>query len=190
MLKPARDYENELNTKLYCHFYDKKNQWQYSGEDNKKRIKVEKVDRKIQFVSVDNDGNFNGLISCSLYEKEKALIALILISFNNNNPMLMKDLITFFYKAYKEYGNTSISYAIYRDAPFYPQALRLMNKFATPEIKKSDKRYKLADGLLHYLDRFTLRADTVDFEKLEKFLRLDKENNGKTEKTIESDVAG
>lgn len=62
-----------------------------------------------------------------------------------------------------------------------------MNKFATPEIKRSNKRYKLADGLLHYLDRFTLRVDTVDFEKLEGFLRLDKENNDKTEKTIEPD---
>lgn len=190
MLKSARDYENELNTELYCHFYNKKNQWYYNGEDNKKRIKIEKVDRKIQFVSVDNDGNFNGLISCSLYEKERALIALILISFNNNNPMLMKDLITFFYKAYKEYGIASISYAIYRDAPFYPQALRLMNKFGTPEIKRSEKRYKLADGLLHYLDRFTLCADTVDFEKLERFLRLDEENNDKTEETIEPNVAG
>ena len=104
--------------------------------------------------------------------------------------MLIKDLITFFYKAYKEYGITSISYAVYRDAPFYSQALRMMNKFGTPEIKRSDKRYKLADGFLHYLDRFTLRVDTVDFEQAERFLRLDKENNGKTEKTIESDVAG
>lgn len=65
-----------------------------------------------------------------------------------------------------------------------------MNKFTTPEIKRSNKRYKLADGFLHYLDRFTLRVNTVNFEKLEKFLRLDKENNDKTEETIKSDVAG
>lgn len=71
MLKLAKDYKNELNTELYCHFYDKKNQWYYSGEDNKKRIKIEKVDGKIQFVSVDNGGKFNGLIFCSLYEKER-----------------------------------------------------------------------------------------------------------------------
>lgn len=173
MLKLASDYEKEINAELYLHFYDKKNQWYYGEEDHKQAMRVTKD--KIQFVSIDNDGKFNGFISCRL--KEKVITGLVLISFNNNNPMLMKDLITFFYKAYKEYEVNSLSFAIYRDAPFYPQAVRAMNKFGVPEITQSERRYKLADGLLHYLDRFTLKADTIDFDKAERFLRIGDKND-------------
>ena len=130
---------------------------------------------KIQFVSIDSNGKFNGFISCRL--NGKVITGLVLISFNNNNPMLMKDLIAFFYKAYKEYEVSSLSFAIYRDAPFYPQAVKAMNKFGTPEITQSERRYKLADGLLHYLDRFTLKADTIDFDKAERFLRIGDKND-------------
>ena len=126
----------------------------------------------MQYVSVDKDGKFNGFISCRYREEEHKATALVLISFNNNNPTLMKDLISFFYMMYKDYEVKSLSFAIYRDAPFYPQALKAMNMFGKPIIEQSDRRYKLADGLLHYLDSFTLEASTIDFDKAEKFLRV------------------
>ena len=88
----------------------------------------------------------------------------------------MKDLISFFYMMYKDYKVESLNFAIYRDAPFYPQALKAMNMFGKPIIEQSDKRYKLADGLLHYLDYFTLKASTIDFAKAEKFLRMGEQN--------------
>jgi hypothetical protein len=134
------------------------------------------VKDKMQYVSVDKDGKFNGFISCRYKEEEHKATALVLISFNNNNPALMKDLISFFYMMYKDYETKSLSFAIYRDAPFYPQALKAMNMFGKPIIKQSDRRYKLADGLLHYLDSFTLEASTIDFDKAEKFLRVGEQN--------------
>ena len=134
------------------------------------------VKDKMQYVSVDKDGKFNGFISCRYKEEEHKATALVLISFNNNNPALMKDLISFFYMMYKDYETKSLSFAIYRDAPFYPQALKAMNMFGKPIIKQSDRRYKLADGLLHYLDNFTLEASTIDFDKAEKFLRVGEQN--------------
>ena len=134
------------------------------------------VKDKMQYVSVDKDGKFNGFISCRYKEEEHEATALVLISFNNNNPALMKDLISFFYMMYKDYETKSLSFAIYRDAPFYPQALKAMNMFGKPIIKQSDRRYKLADGLLHYLDNFTLEASTIDFDKAEKFLRVGEQN--------------
>jgi hypothetical protein len=130
------------------------------------------VKDKMQYVSVDKEGKFNGFISCRYKEEEHKATALVLISFNNNNPALMKDLISFFYMMYKDYETKSLSFAIYRDAPFYPQALKAMNMFGKPIIEQSDRRYKLADGLLHYLDNFTLEASTIDFDKAEKFLRV------------------
>lgn len=175
MLELAEKYEKELNSKLYLHFYDKKNQWYYGDENHKRMMKV--TNTKLQYVSITKDGNFNGFISGRYDEQEKIIRGLVLISFNNNNPMLMKDLITFFYKAYKEYEVNSLSFAIYRDAPFYPQAVRAMNKFGAPEITQSERKYKLADGLLHYLDRFTLKADTIDFDKAERFLRIGDKND-------------
>ena len=175
MLKWAYDYEKELNAKLLTHFYDKKNQWYYGPENNKNIMQVTKF--KKQLVSVDKEGKFNGFISCHYNEEKKILTGLVLISFNNDNPALMKDLIKFFYLAYKQYNITTISFAVYRDAPFYSQALKAMNKFGTPEIEKSDKRHKLADGLLHYLDYFTLKADTIDFDKAERFLRIGDKND-------------
>ena len=63
---------------------------------------------------------FNGFISCRYKKEERKATALVLISFNNNNPALMKDLISFFYMMYKDYETKSLSFAIYRDAPFYP----------------------------------------------------------------------
>ena len=75
---------------------------------------------KIQFVSIDKDGKFNGFISCRYRKEEHKIAGLVLISFNNNNPALMKDLIAFFYTMYKEYEVKSLNFAIYRDAPFYP----------------------------------------------------------------------
>lgn len=51
-----------------------------------------------------------------------------------------------------------------------------MNMFGKPIIEQSDRRYKLADGLLHYLDSFTLEASTIDFDKVEKFLRVGEQN--------------
>lgn len=174
MLKLAHEYEKELNSLLYQHFYDKKNQWYYGGEDHKQRMRI--ASDKVQFVSVDKDGKFNGFISCRYRKEEHKIAGLVLISFNNNNPMLMKDLIAFFYTMYKEYEVESLSFAIYRDAPFYPQALKAMNKFGKPIIEQSDRRYKLADGLLHYLDYFTLEASTIDFAKAEKFLRVGEQN--------------
>jgi hypothetical protein len=48
--------------------------------------------------------------------------------------------------------------------------------FGKPIIEQSDRRYKLADGLLHYLDNFTLEASTIDFDKAEKFLRVGEQN--------------
>lgn len=134
------------------------------------------VKDKMQYVSIDKDGKFNGFISCRYKEEEHKATALVLISFNNNNPTLMKDLISFFYMMYKDYETKSLSFAIYRDAPFYPQALKAMNMFGKPIIKQSDRRYKLADGLLHYLDSFTLEASTIDFDKAEKFLRVGEQN--------------
>jgi hypothetical protein len=134
------------------------------------------VKDKMQYVSVDKEGKFNGFISCRYKEEEHKATALVLISFNNNNPALMKDLISFFYMMYKDYETKSLSFAIYRDAPFYPQALKAMNMFGKPIIKQSDRRYKLADGLLHYLDSFTLEASTIDFDKAEKFLRVGEQN--------------
>lgn len=175
MLKWAYDYEKELNMKLFSHFCDNKNQWYYRENEKKKSMTITK--KKIQLVSVDLEGNFNGLISCRYKESTREISALVLISFNNNNPMLMKDLITFFYKAYTEYMVSSLSFAIYRDAPFYPQAIKAMNMFGVPEIKQSEKRYQLADGLLHYLDYFTLKVDTIDFEKARKFLRISDKND-------------
>lgn len=174
MLKLAHEYEKELDSLLYQHFYDKKNQWYYGGEDSKQRMRI--VLDKVQFVSVDKDGKFNGFISCRYRKEEHKITGLVLISFNNNNPALMKDLIAFFYTMYKEYEVESLSFAIYRDAPFYPQALKAMNMFGKPIIEQSDKRYKLADGLLHYLDRFTLEASTINFAKAEKFLRIGEQN--------------
>jgi hypothetical protein len=134
------------------------------------------VKDKMQYVSVDKNGKFNGFISCRYKEEEHKATALVLISFNNNNPALMKDLISFFYMMYKDYETKSLSFAIYRDAPFYPQALKAMNMFGKPIIEQSDRRYKLADGLLHYLDSFTLEASTIDFDKVEKFLRVGEQN--------------
>jgi hypothetical protein len=134
------------------------------------------VKDKMQYVSVDKEGKFNGFISCRYKEEEHKATALVLISFNNNNPALMKDLISFFYMMYKDYETKSLSFAIYRDAPFYPQALKAMNIFGKPIIEQSDRRYKLADGLLHYLDNFTLEASTIDFDKAEKFLRVGEQN--------------
>jgi hypothetical protein len=134
------------------------------------------VKDKMQYVSVDKNGKFNGFISCRYKEEEHKATALVLISFNNNNPALMKDLISFFYMMYKDYETKSLSFAIYRDAPFYPQALKAMNMFGKPIIEQSDRRYKLADGLLHYLDNFTLEASTIDFDKAEKFLRVGEQN--------------
>lgn len=174
MLKLAHEYEKELDSLLYQHFYDKKNQWYYGGEDHKQRMRI--VKDKMQYVSVDKDGKFNGFISCRYKKEEHKVTALVLISFNNNNPALMKDLISFFYMMYKDYETKSLSFAIYRDAPFYPQALKAMNMFGKPIIEQSDRRYKLADGLLHYLDNFTLEASTIDFDKAEKFLRVGEQN--------------
>ena len=134
------------------------------------------VKDKMQYVSVDKDGKFNGFISCRYKKEEHKATALVLISFNNNNPALMKDLISFFYMMYKDYETKSLSFAIYRDAPFYPQALKAMNMFGKPIIEQSDRRYKLADGLLHYLDNFTLEVSTIDFDKAEKFLRVGEQN--------------
>jgi hypothetical protein len=134
------------------------------------------VKDKMQYVSVDKEGKFNGFISCRYKKEEHKATALVLISFNNNNPALMKDLISFFYMMYKDYETKSLSFAIYRDAPFYPQALKAMNMFGKPIIEQSDRRYKLADGLLHYLDNFTLEASTIDFDKAEKFLRVGEQN--------------
>ena len=134
------------------------------------------VKDKMQYVSVDKDGKFNGFISCRYKEEEHKATALVLISFNNNNPALMKDLISFFYMMYKDYETKSLSFAIYRDAPFYPQALKAMNMFGKPIIEQSNRRYKLADGLLHYLDSFTLEVSTIDFDKAEKFLRVGEQN--------------
>jgi hypothetical protein len=51
-----------------------------------------------------------------------------------------------------------------------------MNMFGKPIIEQPDRRYKLADGLLHYLDYFTLKANTIDFAKAEKFLRMGEQN--------------
>ena len=134
------------------------------------------VKDKVQYVSVDKDGKFNGFISCHYREEEHKITGLVLISFNNNNPALMKDLISFFYMMYKDCKVESLNFAIYRDAPFYPQALKAMNMFGKPIIEQSDKRYKLADGLLHYLDFFTLKVSTIDFAKAEKFLRMGEQN--------------
>jgi len=134
------------------------------------------VKDKMQYVSVDKDGKFNGFISCRYKKEEHKATALVLISFNNNNPALMKDLISFFYMMYKDYEVKSLSFAIYRDAPFYPQALKAMNMFGKPIIEQTDRRYKLADGFLHYLDNFTLEASTIDFDKAEKFLRVGEQN--------------
>ena len=166
MLHWAEKYETELNTILIKHFTQNKNQWYYTDIKNRQRLKIQKD--RVQVVSKDDNGLI-GFINARYNSRNKTLYGVIAVSFEKNNAIFIRDIIEFFYLAYQHYDIQKINWATYEDAPFYPLAKKMANRFGVP-VEWGRVKKLLPDGKLHTLKSFSLSKDTINFEKAEKLL--------------------
>ncbi len=148
MFKSAQLYKEELNQRYIETWYQPKYMY-YSGVGNREISIADNNFDRHDFVCVNDKGKVTGYFSYHINWITKSIDSFGLISFINNNIILINDVIKHLTYLLYHVGINRIEFWAYADNPAVDGYEKLVKKFGGERIATLHQVEMLSDGKLH-----------------------------------------
>lgn len=156
MLKPAQLYKEELNKKYIETWYNPKYIYYYTHGCEELDIPNNNYDKHC-YACIDNNNEITGYFNYSVDWKAKSIYSIGLMSFIDNNTILIRDVIKHIKYMFENCNISRLEFWSYTDNPANRSYNRLVAKYGGRQVGVLKQNNMTSDGQLR---------DTVIYEIL------------------------